>query len=1647
MRNAFKNLCCSKSAAYCCELKKIVAGMLMTISLGAYAQQVEVITTAEEKSAYQGRSYLVVKSLTLKPGFVFNGSQGAFFAKIHPDAVEPDAPSPNKNFVKTETIFKEGVTTEEQVRNTVAVTDKGVGITYSDGLGRNLQSLAIKTSPSLKDLVQPAYYDELGRPSRSYLPYIAGTSTGAFQPQTFADQAAFYNNPANKITGDSRPYGEAIFDNSPLNRIKQTRAVGADWANKPVSNNIEIYEFDGGLGPDPEPGTTAVPIRIWDVVNGLPQSTQNYTTGTLIINQTSNEQGMTVRTYSDFLGRTVLDEVLLGGNECARTYYVRNLYGELLFIIPPMASENLNPDQAFADRWYFQYEYDEQQRPVGVKSPGAGWVYTIYDRWERPVLTQDANQRAKSPAEGSFVKYDEFNRPVISGIFKTNDSRSALVNTVAASNGRFETRNESGTGYTLNQTFPASVTEADLLSVTYFDNYSYLSNAGWDPQNNSYSFVAETGFTGTDFNSVKDLPTGSKVRMLNDDTWLCSVSYYDNRYRPLQIISKHHMGGTDRLTTEYDFSGQVLKTLRVHASGANPAVSLAERYEYDHAGRLLRVHHRVNNQPEVVFAAYEYNELGQVVKKKIHSKDNGSSWLQALDTRYNIRGWLTGINTTADSGDPVDYFGMELGYNNSLGTGNGDRYDGLISGLKWKNGVSNRERAYNYNYNNRGELTGGAYKTVNGLNPQTNVYTEDNIIYDYNGNIKTLRRNSGLVTATTVDNLSYNYGADGGNQLMRVSDSTNDPAGFSDGNTMGDDYEYDANGNLVKDLNKGISSIQYNVLDLPEQVNFSNGYYIVYGYDASGIKLFQEYYDNSSERIFKIDYAGEFIYLTENSQTELQTILHGQGRLVPPSFSNLIANTATREANSLEGYTANQDVTLTSEYLNGETYVKMESNQSTSTPGVWPIGGTIAVKKDERYSFKILGYRETSHNAQLYVWGNNGDIIWTGALLPQGQANETWVISEFTIPPGVTQIKVGVLWDNPAVGATFYINRVALYKLDWEYQYFITDHLGSPRVVLQTEPHTFTYTATMESENFDKESQQFLNLNSTYEIVFGAANATPGGNEALKMNANYRVGPSRSFKVFPGDVVDASVMAYYSPGTYSKTSLATMAAYVISALTGGGTQIADGITYSYNNSGGNPAFALSPDQGSTKPSAFLNYILFDETFTPLEAKSAPLGGTAGVLHPVVLPTINIEEPGILFVYLSYDNDTGGDVFFDDLKITYQESPVIQITDYYPYGLPSFVWLREGEAENKYQFQGKELDEKTGWYDFHARQYDPATGRWFAMDPKGQFTSPYLFGFNNPVMTVDPDGELAWFVPVIIGAVAGGYSGYKIGEAKGASGWNMFGYIAGGAIIGGVSGYLGGTIAASGGAFSNTLAIAYSSTFNSMGMNALSGGMTPVVTSFGGFSYDWTNNDWGYLGERGNRGIQNIGYAFGALANLQDVVAAFNKPIIDEHGNKIRPDSEIDVHAKFEATGHSSISNRSGSISVSVGPDGGLPYKEGSWLKEESSWLWNAMTKNVRGKQFGNFYDYQKGWHFKFNNVNSNLLEKFTKHIDKGKGLFGIGSLRYGMGFGCVQHTSRALWAVGIPTLPVNIHPLLLNTQLLIRQMGIYASPYLITNRY
>jgi len=83
---------------------------------------------------------------------------------------------------------------------------------------------------------------------------------------------------------------------------------------------------------------------------------------------------------------------------------------------------------------------------------------------------------------------------------------------------------------------------------------------------------------------------------------------------------------------------------------------------------------------------------------------------------------------------------------------------------------------------------------------------------------------------------------------------------FVNGASQSNEYTYDKNGNLTKDLNKNILSIQYNFLNLPANITYSSGKSAAYIYDANGQKLRTSYKASASATAVPTDYCGNMIY-------------------------------------------------------------------------------------------------------------------------------------------------------------------------------------------------------------------------------------------------------------------------------------------------------------------------------------------------------------------------------------------------------------------------------------------------------------------------------------------------------------------------------------------------------------------------------------------------------------------------------------------------------------------------------------------------------------------------------------------------------------------------------------------------------------------
>jgi RHS repeat-associated protein len=104
-----------------------------------------------------------------------------------------------------------------------------------------------------------------------------------------------------------------------------------------------------------------------------------------------------------------------------------------------------------------------------------------------------------------------------------------------------------------------------------------------------------------------------------------------------------------------------------------------------------------------------------------------------------------------------------------------------------------------------------------------------------------------------------------------------------------------------------------------------------------------------------------------------------------------------------------------------------------------------------------------------------------------------------------------------------------------------------------------------------------------------------------------------------------------------------------------------------------------------------------------------------------------------------------------------------VRTYYDYDALGNI-IRIGTTnEVKYQFTGQEYDE-SGVHNYRARLYDSDLGKFYAADLAGQFANPYAYAGNNPVVIVDPDGNIAWFVPLVIGL--GAYAGGAIANDHG-----------------------------------------------------------------------------------------------------------------------------------------------------------------------------------------------------------------------------------------------------------------------------------------
>jgi len=534
---------------------------------------------------------------------------------------------------------------------------------------------------------------------------------------------------------------------------------------------------------------------------------------------------------------------------------------------------------------------------------------------------------------------------------------------------------------------------------------------------------------------VTDQATRSLVRVLGvpeaqPGAWLTTTTFYDEKLRPIQVVSTNARGGTDVTSTRYDFIGQALSSYTTHKVPNQSALAVQQQTSYDHAGRVLQTEQTLAGGTREVLAKHTYNELGQLQQKVLGAQ------LQTVDYRYNVRGWLTHVNDP-DNPDPTDLWSLQLHYDKGF---NENQFNGNIAGQTWRSRADGIERAYGYRYDALNRLLQGDFVARTQTGPTTSVqpwslersnYRLWATSYDAAGNIQTLRRR-GLVAAGTskvpaqyaeTDNLRYAYqpatqSEPISNRLQRVDDLAPAPSAFgtklpqrpdfSDGPTKGattPDYTYDAAGSLLSDKNKQITSITYNYLHLPTRLEWADGNALEYRYTAAGQKVTKLAYTAGQAQPVRTDYISAWQY----ERDTLRWLSNSEGRMLRLYSRDAAGQVTTKTAYeyTLKDHLSNLRIA----FRPGEkkTYwalldsnpelVRREQQQfdsaSVSAPIRTYVGNQFARSGDGVARLSAGGLRPTPLGPLKQLPVAQGDTVTVTAygMYPQAVRNANWAFS------------------------------------------------------------------------------------------------------------------------------------------------------------------------------------------------------------------------------------------------------------------------------------------------------------------------------------------------------------------------------------------------------------------------------------------------------------------------------------------------------------------------------------------------------------------------------------------------------------------------------------------------------------------------------
>lgn len=556
------------------------------------------------------------------------------------------------------------------------------------------------------------------------------------------------------------------------------------------------------------------------------------------------------------------------------------------------------------------YKYNSLNWLLETSSPDEGISKFVYRNDGQIRFSQNARQ--EEVGHFSYTNYDKHARPIESGEYK-----GELVGEVNIPDHHFV--DHYGVGVQGTGTSGSVTTSIDdIREVTGgFASTGDQCDGCFDRSYIKYD-IAQTDVPSIPghTNNRQTFVAGNIAKTSNSTTatWFS----YDHYGRITWMIKGYDMNITDTdpiyklWEYQYDGAGNLKKVIYQPYSDDY----FAHIYTYDAANRLHTVKTNAGGGTvEELQATYIYYAHGPL--KRVELATN----LQGIDYVYTINGALKSINNPNPEYDPgsdginnttfkKDQFAMTLDYyeddykRSNTGISNvygifspgstvlDDNYAGSITSQHWNrgiNGVNNmdvNQDAYIYKYDAFNQLNSAVYASYNptpGANPlaMSNNYKVDNITYDKNGNIESLRRKDKF--GNDEEDLSYEYIPET-NQIKYLSGTLE---GQSHNQNI-NNYKYDAIGRLEWDLKEDLR-YTYNVQGLVTRVQkYTNGEVLVdYKYDDGGFRYKKVSYssgDPSSETLYVRDASGQVasIYIDNGatgSFNRRETPFYGNSRI------------------------------------------------------------------------------------------------------------------------------------------------------------------------------------------------------------------------------------------------------------------------------------------------------------------------------------------------------------------------------------------------------------------------------------------------------------------------------------------------------------------------------------------------------------------------------------------------------------------------------------------------------------------------------------------------------------------------------------------------------------------------------------------------